>query len=204
MGVDSLIIEGNASPEIARSVRDFIALANIEPAKIQELEQDDKALGNYLDRHSTVVTGDFLTYWQQKVDGDQNVRLRVKSLRDKSGKLKLAFYVRDQVDMYPEQRSKGFLWFLSFYLRLASTHKTNPDASRMLLIDEPGSYLHARAQRDVLHLFESRIAPREQITYSSHSPFMMPTRTLHRVRPVITRQTRTRVYDRLTHPELRG
>ncbi len=112
--------------------------------------------------------------------------------------------MRDQVDQYPEQRSKGFLWFLSFYLRLAAAHKA-ADTRRLLLIDEPGSYLHARAQRDVLHLFESRIAPREQIIYSSHSPFLMPPHTLHRMRVVMkTRQKGTRVYDRPTHNELRG
>ena len=129
----------------------------------------------------------------------------MRHLRDETGKLKLAFYVRDQVDQYPAQRSKGFLWFLSFYLRLAANHKTSPDERRMLLIDEPGSYLHARAQRDILNLFENRIAPQEEIIYSTHSPFLIPSHTLHRVRVVMkTIQNGTRVYNRLTHPELRG
>lgn len=203
--VDSLLPGSGASSTVPQSVRDFIALANIEPTKLQELAPHDKMLGNYLDQRGTSVTGDFLTYWQQKVDGDQNVHLRVEHLRDESGKLKLAFYVRDHVDQYPEQRSKGFLWFLSFYLRLTGERKTSSDGNRLLLIDEPGSYLHARAQRDILHLFESRIVPREQIIYSSHSPFLMPSHTLHRVRLVMkTHQDGTRVYDRLTHPELRG
>jgi hypothetical protein len=55
-------------------------------------------------------------------------------------------------------------WFLSFYLRLAA-HKTR----RVLLIDEPGNYLHARAQRDVLHLFESRIALRSKFIHHGHT-----------------------------------
>lgn len=205
VAVDSLLTGDDATSTVAQSVRDFIALADIEPARVKELERDDKALGNYLDGRGIVVTGDFLTYWQQGATGDKNVHLIVRHLRDASGSLKLAFYVRDRVDQYPDQRSKGFLWFLSFYLRLAANHKTNPDENRLLLIDEPGSYLHARAQRDILHLFESRIAPREQIIYSSHSPFLMPSHTLHRVRVVMkSGRSGTRVYDRLTDPELRG
>ncbi len=143
--VDSIISGDKASSKIARPVRGSLVLVAIEPAKIKALERDDKALGNYLDRRGVEVTGDFLTCWQQRVDGDQNVRLRVEHLRDESVKLKLAFYVRDQVDQYPEQRSRGFLWFLSFYLRLAGQYKRQPNASRRLLIDEPGSYPHARA-----------------------------------------------------------
>jgi hypothetical protein len=35
----------------------------------------------------------------------------------------------------------------------------------MLLIDEPGTYLHARAQQDVLHLLEDRLSRKDQIVY---------------------------------------
>jgi hypothetical protein len=198
-------LSAKSSASIPQAVRDFIALADIDLAKVKALAAQDKALGNYLDGRGASITGDFLTYWQQKVDGQQNVYIRVRHVRDEGGKLKLAFYIRDQVDQYPEQRSKGFVWFLSFFLRLAAERKHRPDSKRLLLIDEPGSYLHARAQRDVLHLFETRIAPNEQIIYSSHSPFLMPSHTLHRVRIVLKSASRgSRVYDRLTHPDLRG
>ena len=190
---------------VSQSVYDFLALADVDPLKVKALETQDKALGNYLQSRGALITGDFLTYWQQKVGGTQNVNLQVRHARDASGALKLSFYVRDQVDQYPEQRSKGFLWFLSFFLRLAAEQKRRPDRTRVLLIDEPGSYLHARAQRDVLHLFESRIAKTEPIVYSSHSPYLIPPERLHRVRVVMkTRDGGTRVFDRLTHPELRG
>ena len=71
-------------------------------------------------------------------------------------------------------RGSGFLWFLSFYLKLAAARKRSPERKRLLLIDEPGSYLHARAQKDVLHLFEDRIVPDDQVIYSTHSPYLMP------------------------------
>lgn len=112
--------------------------------------------------------------------------------------------MRDQGDQFPEQRSKGFQWFLSFYLRLAAAQKES-DVAQFLLIDEPGSYLHARAQRDILDLFESRIAPYEQVLYTTHSPYLLPGDKLHRVRVVIKNVVGgTRVLDRLTHPAIRG
>jgi len=74
-----------------------------------------------------------------------------------------------------------------------------------LLIDEPGSYLHARAQRDVLHLLEHRIAASDQVIYSTHSPFLLPSDRLHRLRIVLKKATTgTRILDRLTHPDIRG
>jgi hypothetical protein len=187
------------------SVLDFVVMADLDLSRIADLAEQDKTLGNYLSSRGAAISGDFLTYWKQKVDQDETVELRVRHLRDSEGTLKLAFYVHDKTDQYPDQRSKGFLWFLSFYLRLAASHKRYPARKRTLLIDEPGSYLHARAQKDVLHLFEDRIAAKDQIIYSTHSPYLIPPAKLHRLRIVLkTTEAGTRVLDRLTHPELRG
>ena len=190
--------------EIPQSVLDFISLSNVNLEKVSQLADQDKALGNYLNNCGTQITGDFLTYWTQR-GNTKSVDLLVKHVRDQQGQLKLQFYVHDSVDQYPEQRSKGFLWFLSFYLRLAAAHKREPDRERLLLIDEPGSYLHAKAQRDVLRLFEDRIAPQQQIIYSTHSQTLLPANQLHRMRVVLKNGEKgTQILDRLTHPLLQG
>jgi hypothetical protein len=191
--------------DVPQSVRDFIALSGMDPDKLNTLFSQDKLLGNYLDSCSTTISGDFLTFWKTKDGRSTQVTLRVKHLRDESGDPRIAFYVRDQVDQYPEQRSKGFLWFLSFYLRLAAAHKHNPDRSRFLLIDEPGSYLHARAQQDVLELLERRLTETNYVLYSTHSQYLLPIDNLHRLRIAIRFEGEgTVVLDRLTHPLLRG
>lgn len=196
---------GQTRRRAPQAVSDFITLSSLDLSRVETLSTQDKALGNYLRSCGATITGDFLTYWKQKIDGDESVDLYVRHVRDEEGKLKLAFYIHDRVDQYPEQRSKGFLWFLSFYLRLAAAEKRDPDRRRLLLIDEPGSYLHARAQRDVLHLFEDRIANQQQIVYSTHSPFLLPADKLHRIRIVLKKSLKgTLALDRLTHPELRG
>lgn len=81
----------------------------------------------------------------------------------------------------------------------------DPKKKGLLLIDEPGTYLHARAQRDVLHLLEDRLSTTDQILYSTHSPFLIPADKLHRLRVVLKAPDQgTVVVDRLTHALLRG
>jgi predicted ATP-dependent endonuclease of OLD family len=195
----------SAAPKVASSVLDFVTMADLDLELVETLAEQDKTLGNYLSSRSAAVTGDFLTYWKQKLDAQETVNLHVRHQRDSEGTLKLAFYVHDKIDQYPDQRSKGFLWFLSFYLKLAAARRKYPERKRLLLIDEPGSYLHARAQKDVLHLFEDRIVPDDLVIYSTHSPYLMPPDRLHRLRIVLkSTDSGTKVLDRLTHPALRG
>lgn len=190
---------------IPAAVRDFIALSGLDINRVRSLAENEKALSNYLQNCGTQISGDFLSYWHQRVDGEQVVNLHVRGTRDSTGQLKLSFYVHDLVDQYPEQRSKGFLWFLSFYLRLAAWDKLEPNRSRLVLIDEPGTYLHAKAQKDVLALLESRVSARQLFVYSTHSVHLLPFEKMHRFRVVIkSSQKGTLALDRVTHPELRG
>lgn len=59
--------------------------------------------------------------------------------------------------------------------------KKHPDL--IILLDEPGLSLHARAQEDLLRYIDEELAPRHQVIYTTHSPFMIP-RQLVRVRTV--------------------
>ena len=79
-------------------------------------------------------------------------------------------------------RSRGFVWFFSF---LASYSKLRRDGENLiLLLDEPGLSLHAKAQADLLHYFEKELRPHHQLIYTTHSPFMVDSRHLDRVRIV--------------------
>jgi hypothetical protein len=50
----------------------------------------------------------------------------------------------------------------------------------VLLVDEPGVSLHARAQEDVLKVFED-ISQKIQVIYTTHSPHLIEINKLHRV-----------------------
>lgn len=79
-----------------------------------------------------------------------------------------------------EHRSKGFRWFFTFYLVfMAETDYGHKDS--ILLLDEPGLHLYIPQQEKLLTLFD-KIAENNQLIYSTHSPFMIDSKNLERVR----------------------
>ncbi len=82
--------------------------------------------------------------------------------------------------MYPKQRSRGVRWFLSFFLELKATAMDKSKHDKVLLIDEPGVSLHARAQEDVLAVFDD-IKEQMQIIYTTHSPHLIDVNKLYRI-----------------------
>ena len=79
-------------------------------------------------------------------------------------------------------RSRGFVWFFSFlawYSKLRREHQ-----NLILLLDEPGLSLHAKAQADLLRYFEEELKPHHQLIYTTHSPFMVDPGHFDRVRIV--------------------
>jgi predicted ATP-dependent endonuclease of OLD family len=78
-------------------------------------------------------------------------------------------------------RSKGFIWFFSF---LAWYSQQPQDQPLILLLDEPGLFLHGSAQGDFLRYMEAELKDRHQVIYTTHSPFMVDAKRFDRVRIV--------------------
>ena len=79
-------------------------------------------------------------------------------------------------------RSRGFVWFFSFLAWYSQLRKK--DENLILLLDEPGLSLHAKAQGDLLRYFETELKPYHQVVYTTHSPFMVDPLHFDRVRIV--------------------
>jgi len=91
------------------------------------------------------------------------------------------FWINDgKISLYLKQRSAGVRWFLSFYLQLQSMKLSDNQVDQILLIDEPGNSLHARAQEDVLRVFED-IRDTIQIIYTTHSPYLLNVHEVQRL-----------------------
>ncbi len=91
---------------------------------------------------------------------------------------------RHEVTVPFDQRSKGFIWFFSFIAWFDSIKsEIEEDRRLILLLDEPGLSLHALAQADFLRYVEE-LSEDHQILYSTHSPFMVESTRLDRVRTV--------------------
>jgi len=101
----------------------------------------------------------------------KNLYIRVKNLRH-------------GVTVPFDQRSKGFIWFFSFMVWFSAVEsRVGTDKQLILLLDEPGLNLHALAQSDFLSYIDT-LSESRQIIYTTHSPFMVESDHLDRVRVV--------------------
>lgn len=128
-----------------------------------------------LDRKSATLDGDFGEYWEQ-----DKLNLSVQAYGSD-----LIFGVSEEENPHTsfkvEQRSKGLQWFLAFYLLLKVESLSEP---HIILIDEPGLYVHASAQESILRVLETTSQQR-QIVFSTHSPYLIDPTRLDRIRLVI-------------------
>lgn len=82
-----------------------------------------------------------------------------------------------------DDRSAGFVWFFSFLVVFSQVTQRFGD-NVVLLLDEPGTSLHGKAQGDLLGFIRDRLRERHQVIYTTHSPFMVPPDDLLSVRLV--------------------
>ena len=99
-----------------------------------------------------------------------------------------------------DQRSKGFIWFFSFMMWFESIIKNVGHDNIIILLDEPGLSLHAMAQSDFLDYIDS-LSEKHQVIYTTHSPFMVQSDRLEKVRIVEDRENGTVISDNLSGKE---
>ncbi len=81
-----------------------------------------------------------------------------------------------------DDRSAGFVWFFSFLVLFSQVKKKHGNV--IILLDEPGLNLHAKAQADLLKFINEELKPHHQVIYTTHSPFMVQPDDLAGVRTV--------------------
>ena len=92
----------------------------------------------------------------------------------------LYFWIEEDGYLYePSLRSKGMQWHLAFYIKVSA--RANENVPNIILIDEPGLFLHAKAQEDILRLLEDS-AKEVQLIFSTHSPYLLEADKLNRIR----------------------
>jgi predicted ATP-dependent endonuclease of OLD family len=178
------ILTENVQVEGYKAARNFLEVAGLSGSFFRE--QNHRILKQKIENLNGEITINFQDYWSQNVGKNNKICLNFElehydyTHPEKSGKPYLEFWIKDKNErLYPKQRSRGVRWFLSFYLELKATVKQS-GGSRVLLIDEPGLSLHARAQEDVLKVFED-LKDSMQIFYCTHSPHLIDSNKLYRI-----------------------
>ena len=177
------IITGNENVEGYKAARNFLSLAQLDYSFFQQ--PSSRILKQKIENLNNTLTRNFHDFWQQSIGRNNKIHIQFEldhyssSYGGKAGKPYLEFWIKDEGErLYPKQRSRGVRWFLSFYMELKAS--ANLDRPMVLLVDEPGVSLHARAQEDVLKVFED-IKDKIQIIYTTHSPHLVEITKLHRI-----------------------
>lgn len=129
-------------------------------------------------RLSRNISDDFSAKYRQK-----EVRLEFDINKDI-----ISFYVRDKkpgTDEYGyafqlKQRSTGLRWYLNFYIALKGEDLKPGD---IILVDEPGMYLHPKAQQEMREILNEE-SGNNQIIYTTHSPYLIDADNVGQVRLV--------------------
>lgn len=169
----------NQLTEVDRNYEKMCKVAGLDPQQLHDLfNAGDHEIRNQLaNRAGAVVTGELRRLWKDR-------ELKVRFSPDAQH---LDTFVADPNSVYDvevnlDERSRGLKWFFSFYITFSADTNGGSADNAVLLLDEPGLYLHALSQGDLLRHFASDF--KNQIIYTTHSPFMVPTENLDAIRTV--------------------
>lgn len=170
-----------------RAARALLEMAGADDEYL--LNADYEVRKRELENVANSITHEVLEYWSTNPELRVLIDISQKTVAIPQGKqsvldeLRIRLWDDRHLLSLPfDERSTGFRWFFSF---LAAFSEFEHDARPVIiLLDEPGLGLHARAQRDFLRFIEERLSKRSQVIYSTHSPFLVQPNRLERARLV--------------------
>lgn len=169
-------------------------VAGIDPQQLHILNgvNDHETRNQLANRASAVVTTELRRLWK-----DRQLKVRFNPDGNHLDTLISDPNTIYDVEVNLDERSRGLKWFFSFYITFAADTQGGFAENAVLLLDEPGLHLHALSQGDLLRHLSADF--KNQIIYSTHSPFMVPTENLDAVRTVnIDQDAGTTVTDNPT------
>jgi len=179
-----------ANNQVLDSDRPLLGLIDLARLNLDQLmsPQNTQALINKLEGASNYLSKQIFKYWSQnqhisvKFDIRPGLPGDPENMRDGMNLWGFVFDSAHEVTIRLGTRSRGFIWFFSF-LAWFSQHRKSQQPL-ILLLDEPGLFLHASAQGDLLKYIEQELKPHHQVIYTTHSPFMIDPRHWERARIV--------------------
>lgn len=154
-------------------------VAGLSPQQLNDLYSagDHETRNQLANRAGAVVTSEIRRLWKDR-------QLKIRFSPDAQH---LDTFIADpntayDVEVNLDERSRGLKWFFSFYITFSADTQGGSADNAILLLDEPGLHLHALSQGDLLRHFSTDF--KNQIIYTTHSPFMVPTENLDAIRTV--------------------
>lgn len=180
-------VENNTLEEADHPLLGLIDLAGLNLNLLTDPRRT-VALIARLEAAASQLTDKVLKYWSQNKHLLMKFDIRPALPEDPPGMTEgtnvwgLVYDTKHMVSTELGTRSRGFIWFFSFLAWYSHLRKEQKNI--ILLLDEPGLSLHAKAQKDLLRYFEKELKPYHQVIYTTHSPFMVDPTRFDRVRIV--------------------
>lgn len=172
-----------ASPK--QTARALLKLANTDVDAMTN--SNFEASTSELESVSNDLSREMKEYWSTNPDLRIKIVTEPETVSDGRGLHSVVRYLNFRVEDRKHEftnnfsrRSSGYRWFFSFLAAFSEFETRGEDV--VVLLDEPGLTLHAKAQRDFLRFINERLAPAGQVIYTTHSPFMVE--EIERVRMV--------------------
>ncbi|MDQ0888740.1 putative ATPase [Paenibacillus sp. V4I9] len=189
----------NESPntEKDKTSKALFELARIKPEEI--INSDEREYEKYialLEASSNKITNEIFKYWSTNKNLD--IDFKIQDITNPQGEREKFLDIRvksqrHKISLPLDRRSKGFNWFFSFIIWFSKI-QADKNSDYILLLDEPGLNLHASAQADLLNFIED-LSDKYQIIYTTHSPFMVNSVNLNRVRTCLETVEGTKISD---------
>lgn len=180
------LLERRDAGEIDAADQVFLSLLSVAGLDLADLgETDDwRQRTTELETASAAVSDEAMDYWSQS--GDVQIRIQGTTVDDSDDErhvVEVRVENRDHnVTVEFEQRSRGFRHFFSTFCQLSDLRTQDTDL--VVMLDEPGLNLHARAKQEFLEFLKTEVAVDSPVIYTTHSPFMIDKANLDRVRMV--------------------
>lgn len=169
----------------------LLSLANLDLNDIRNIEDYEEIIAE-LEAASNFISEEVFEYWTQgpnlRIEFDKSEEYPNPRGNTNNQTKNPVIHVRinnqrHQVTLPFDERSRGFVWFFSFMAYFSDLDQGDDDL--ILLLDEPGLNLHAKAQYDFVRFINDRLAPNHPVAYTTHSPFMLEPKRLNRARLVM-------------------
>ncbi|MCI0341615.1 MAG: AAA family ATPase [Planctomycetales bacterium] len=167
---ESGVLESGERLDKRETIDNLFFLAGIEPQQLQGLRGKIGQLGQYLRRASRKLTDAIQPTWlgESRISaevefGDDILRVKIADIGPDGTR------IREQL---LQRRSQGFRWYFSFHVNFTAETQRGNLKEAILLLDEPGLHLHPAQQSGVLEVMR-QLSTRNQLLYSTHSPFMI-------------------------------
>jgi predicted ATP-dependent endonuclease of OLD family len=198
--------------EEQKTAKALFELADINVDELIKAENYEDFIAE-LEATQAIITGELFKYWSANTNleiifGIDKVEKEIeRNVRNAYGTnevvkdVKIVEHVleirvknrRTGVSLPLKNRSKGFNWFFSFLVWFKKIQEDNTK-NYILLLDEPGLNLHASAQDNLLRFLKD-LSVDYQIIYTTHSPFMIESDKLTKVRTVFETENGSIVSD---------